>query len=432
MFDRQDPPEHAPSYYVATAHEMPSFPILDEDIRCDVCVIGGGFTGLSAALHLAEAGYDVVLIEGRRVGWGASGRNGGQLGYGQRKAQDDLEDEVGKTHARQLWDLFLEARQLVRDRIAKHNIPCDLRDGSMGVAHKRSYVDYYKGYVEKLQREYDAETIHFLDRDEACEKSGSDVFYGGMIDTDGGHIHPLNYALGLARAARDAGVRIYENTLATGYKAGPPATTRTARGNITSDFVILGCNGYLGKLEGKAAGKIMPINNYVIATEPLDEHVAKALIPGDESVADTRFVVNYWRRSADNRLLFGGGESYSSHFPADIGSFVKPHMVAIYPHLKDVKIDYAWGGTLAITMNRMPHFARLAPNVFTAQGYSGHGVVLTSLAGKLMAEAVAGTAERFDVFARVKTPTFPGGTLLRWPGLVAGMLYYSLRDRIGN
>lgn len=432
MFETQDTPQHAPSYYAASAIDMPSFPILDEDRRCDVCVIGGGFTGLSAALHLAEAGYDVVLLEGRRVGWGASGRNGGQLGYGQRKAQDDLEAAVGKQHARQLWDLFLEARTLVRDRIRKHDIPCDLRDGSMNVAHKRSYADYYKGYAEKLQREYDANTIHFLDQSEAREKSGSDAFFGGLIDTDGGHMHPLNYALGLARAARDAGVRIHENSLVTGYKAGPPATVSTTRATVSADFVLLGCNGYLGKLEGRAAGKIMPINNYVIATEPLGEDAASALIPGDESIADTRFVVNYWRRSADHRLLFGGGESYSSRFPEDIASFVKPHMSAIYPHLKDVRIDYAWGGTLAITMTRMPHFAKLAPNVFTAQGYSGHGVVLTSLAGKLMAEVAAGTAERFDVFENLKVPTFPGGTLLRWPGLVAGMLYYSLRDRLGN
>lgn len=432
MFDTRDTPEHAPSYYAASAIDMPAFPKLQGEVRCDVCVIGGGLTGLSAALHLAEAGYDVVLLEGRRLGWGASGRNGGQLGYGQRKAQDDLESAVGREHARQLWDMFLEARTLVRARIEQHDIPCDHRFGSMNVAHKRSYVDYYKGYVEKLQREYDADTIHFLDREAAQEKSGSEAFYGGLIDTDGGHIHPLNYALGLARAARDAGVKIFEHTLASAYTAGPPAHVTTPDGNVKADFVVLGCNGYLGRLEGRAAGKIMPINNYVIATEPLGDDGVRALIPGGESIADTRFVVNYWRCSPDHRLLFGGGESYSSRFPDDIGSFVRPHMLSIYPHLKDVKIDYAWGGTLAITMTRMPHFARLAPNVFTAQGYSGHGVALTSLAGKLLAEVVAGTAERFDIFARLKTPTFPGGTLLRWPGLVAGMLYYSIRDRLGN
>lgn len=432
MFETRESPNHAPSYYAASATDMPAFPALDGDLRCDVCVIGGGFTGLSAALNLAERGYDVVLLEGRRVGWGASGRNGGQFGFGQRKAQDDLEASVGKQQARRLWDLFVEARSMVRERIRKHEIACDLRSGSMNVAHKRSYADYYRDYAEYLQRDYNATTIRFLDKHEANRMAGSEVFHGGIIDDDGGHFHPLNYALGLARAAREAGVRIFENTLAERYSAGPPATVRTARGTVTADFVALGCNGYLGGLAGKAAGKIMPINNYVIATEPLGPDGAKRLIPENPSVADTRFVVNYWRRSADHRLLFGGGESYSSRFPDDIANFVRPHMLAVYPHLKDARIDYAWGGTLAITMTRLPHFARLAPNVFTVQGYSGHGAVLTSLAGALIAEAISGTAERFDVFATLKSPTFPGGTLLRWPGLVAGMLYYSLRDRLGN
>ncbi|MEQ8664126.1 MAG: FAD-binding oxidoreductase [Rhodospirillales bacterium] len=431
MFETRDKPEHAPSYYAATAVGMPDHPALDQDTRCDVCVVGGGFTGLSSALHLAERGYDVVLLEGRRVGWGASGRNGGQIGFGQRKGQDDLESMVGKEHARRLWDLFLDARSLVRERIRRHDIPCDLTPGSLNVAHKKSYAPYYEGYAEKLRREYDATTIRYVDRDEANRMAGADCFHGGLFDSEGGHLHPLNYALGLARACADAGVRIFEQTLATGYKAGPLAVVDTAKGSVTADFVVLGCNGYLGKLAGRAAGRIMPINNYVIATEPLGEDGANRIIPDNVSVADTRFVVNYWRRSADNRLLFGGGESYSSRFPADIGGFVRPHMLNVYPHLKDARIDYAWGGTLAITMTRMPHFARLAPNVFTAQGYSGHGVVLTSLAGQLIAEAVSGTAERFDVFASIKTPSFPGGTLLRWPGLVAGMLYYGLRDRIG-
>ncbi len=431
MFETRDTPEHAPSYYAASAVGMAEHPSLDRDIRCDVCVVGGGFTGLSAALNLAERGYDVVLLEGRRVGWGASGRNGGQLGFGQRKGQDDLEKTVGKERARVLWDLFLESRQELRDRIEKHAIDCDLTPGGLSVAHKASYVDGYRCYAEKLQRDYGATTIRFVDRNEARAMAGSDRFHGGILDTDAGHIHPLNYALGLARTARDAGVSIFENTFAESYANGPPATVRTAKGTVTADFVALGCNGYLGRLAGKAAGKIMPINNYVIATEPLGPDGARKLIRDNVSIADSRFVVNYWRRSADHRLLFGGGESYSSRFPADIANFVRPHMEHIYPHLKGVKIDYAWGGTLAITLSRMPHFARLAPNVFTAQGYSGHGVCMTNLGGKLIAEAIAGTAERFDVMASLKSPTFPGGTWLRWPGLVAGMLYYSLRDKLG-
>jgi len=432
MFETRDTPEHAPSYYAATAVDMREHPRLEGDVRCDVCVVGGGLTGISAALYLAERGYDVVLLEGRRLGWGASGRNGGQIGSGQRKSQSDLEQEVGKQHARRLWDLFLETRREVLDRIEKHKIDCDYRPGGMSAAQKPSHADYYKAYAEKLQRDYDATTVRYVDKAETAVMTGSERFHGGILDTEAGHMHPLNYALGLGRAAVEAGVRIFENTLAESYKAGPPAVVRTASGTVTADYVVLGCNGYLGRLEGKAAGKIMPINNYVIATEPLGEDGAKRLIPDDISVSDTKFVVNYWRRSPDHRLLFGGGESYSSRFPDDIAAFVRPHMEEIYPHLKGVKIDYAWGGTLAITMSRMPHFARLSPNVFTAQGYSGHGLALTTLAGKIIAEAIAGTAERFDAFATLKSPTFPGGTLLRWPGLVAGMLYYSLRDRFGN
>lgn len=432
MSESPDPSDHAPSYYAASAVGMRAFPTLDESIRCDVCVIGGGFTGLSSALHLAERGYDVVLLEGRRAGWGASGRNGGQIGYGHRKSQNDLEAIVGKAHARRLWDLFLEARSLVRKRIRRHAIPCDLCNGSMTAIRKSSLVGDYRRYAEMLQRDYDATSIRFLERDEAQRMTGSDMFHAGVIDDEGGHLHPLNYALGLALTAHRAGVRIFENTPATGYRTGPPVVVGTHRGTVTADFLILGCNGYLGRLEGRAAGKIMPINNYVIATEPLGEGGAVRLVPDNVSVADTNFVVNYWRRSADHRLLFGGGESYTSRFPRDIANFVRPHMMSVYPHLKGARIDFAWGGTLAITRTRLPHFARLAPNVLTAQGYSGHGVVLASLAGALIAEAISGTAERFDVFADLKTPTFPGGTLLRWPGLVAGMLYYSLRDRIGT
>ena len=247
-----------------------------------------------------------------------------------------------------------------------------------------------------------------------------------------GHLHPLNYALGLARAAEDAGATLYEASRATGIEsaAGAKTLVRTAAGQVTADYLVLGCNGYLEKLEPRIAGRIMPINNYVLATAPLGEEGARAIIRDDVCVTDTKFVVDYYRLSADTRLLFGGGETYSRRFPADMKSFVRRYMLRVYPQLAETPIDYAWGGTLAITMNRLPAFGRLAPNTFYAQGYSGQGVALSSLAGKLIAEAVAGTAERFDVMARLPQRDFPGGTLLRWPGLVAGMLYYSLRDKL--
>jgi gamma-glutamylputrescine oxidase len=247
-----------------------------------------------------------------------------------------------------------------------------------------------------------------------------------MIDRHSGHMHPLNFALGLAKAASDAGVTIFENSRAIAYSRANPATVDTATGKVVADHIILACNGYLDNLEPRMAGKIMPINNFVIATEPLGQD----LIPSGAAVADTKFVINYWRCSADNRLLFGGGENYTRRFPRDIKSFVRKYMLQAYPQLQDTRIDYGWGGTLAVTLNRMPHFGRLQPNVYFAQGYSGHGVALATFSGRLIAEAVAGDAERFDVFANIKIPTFPGGTLLRWPGLVAGMLFYSLMDRL--
>ena len=257
-----------------------------------------------------------------------------------------------------------------------------------------------------------------------------EIYHGGLLDRSAAHLHPLNYALGLANAAEAAGAELYETSRVTKIDHGSNPRVHTAEGTVTARYLVLACNGYLGALEPRIAGRIMPINNFVLATEPLGDAGARALIRDDVSVADTKFVIDYYRLSADQRLLFGGGETYSASFPKDIKAFVRKYMLRVYPQLEETRIDYAWGGTLAITMNRMPAFGRVGGNCFYAQGYSGHGLALTSLAGKVIAEAVAGTAERFDVFARVPVPNFPGGTLLRWPGLVAGMLYYSLRDKL--
>lgn len=272
--------------------------------------------------------------------------------------------------------------------------------------------------------------MRYVDKAEVDVLLGSKKFYGGWVDRDSAHLHPLNFLLGMAVAARKAGVKIFEASRVTDIRKTDPAVVTTRRGSVKAEFVVLGCNGYLGKLETKMAHNIMPINNFVLATEPLGNVHARELIRDDMAVSDTFFVINYWKLSADNRLLFGGGENYSSRFPRDIKAFVRKYMLRVYPQLANTRVDYAWGGTLAITVKRMPHFGRLAPNVFFAQGYSGHGVPTATMAGKLMAEAVSGTAERFDIMATVPTYSFPGGTLLRWPGLVAGMLYYSLRDRL--
>jgi gamma-glutamylputrescine oxidase len=427
-------PAHTGSYYAATAVGDQPRAVLRGEATCDVCVVGGGFTGLSSALHLAERGYDVVLLEAERLGWGASGRNGGQMNSGQRKDQLSLERRFGPGLARQLWDLAEEAKATVRERVGRHAIACDLKPGNLVVAYKASDAGGLARYSDHLRDRYGYEETRAVSREELGGMLGSDIYHGGYLDLGAGHLHPLNYALGLARAAEEAGARLHEASRVTGidHAARPDGRTHvsTAEGRVSARYLVLACNGYLDRLDGRIAARIMPINNYVAATEPLGEEGGQALIRDDVCVTDTKFVVDYYRLSADRRLLFGGGETYSRRFPADLAGFVRRYMLRVYPQLSETRIDYAWGGTLAITMNRMPSFGRLGANGFYAQGFSGHGVALTSLAGKLIAEAVAGTAERFDVIAGLPQRDFPGGTLLRWPGLVAGMLYYSLRDRL--
>ena len=428
--DRSDTGDYPRSYYEATRNRELELPALEDSLRTDVCIVGGGYTGLSSALHLAERGYDVVLLEARKPGWGASGRNGGQLCTGQRKDQRTLTSMVGAEQARRFWELGEAAKQCARDLIARHDIQCDLKPGIAHPNHKQAYDRESRDYVDFLRREYGYEQIEYLERDEMAHLVGSDSYYGGTLDMGAGHLHPLNYALGLAAAAVDAGARLYRDSPVTGYAEGSPTRVHTDRGMVAADHLVLACNGYLGKLEPRLAGKIMPINNFIIATEPLDEALLEIVNPRDVAIADSRFVVNYYRLSADKRLLFGGGENYRQNFPDDIASFVRKPMLEVYPQLADTPIDFAWGGTLAVTLNRMPHFGRLGRhNTYFAQGYSGQGVAMATLAGRLIAEALAGEAERFDLFGRIPTRSFPGGALLRWPGMVLGMTYYALRDR---
>lgn len=424
------------SYYAASMHRSPDFPALQGDARADVCVIGGGYTGLSSAIHLAERGYSVVVLEAARVGWGASGRNGGQCTVGQRKTPDELETAFGQEQARRLWDLGVEAVATVRELIDRFAIDCDLKRGNLQVAWKRSDAEWYRRHAAHMQSAYGFD-IRYVEGEDLEYLSGTNVFRGGLVEYASAHLHPLNFALGLAAAARGLGVRIFENSRVRRYGRSPPAPagqTRvvTALGAVAARYVVVACNGYLERLEPRIAGRIMPLNNFILATEPLDEPLRRQLNPEDLCVYDAKFVVNYWKLSGDGRLLFGGGENYTRRFPADIKSFVRKRMLPVYPQLADARIEYGWGGTLAITMSRLPCFGRLDPDIYYALGYSGHGVQMATLAGKLIAEAVAGTAERFDVMARIPSPPFPGGTLLRWPGLVAGMLYHALKDRIGD
>ena len=417
------------SYYNATAEHLSPFEPLDGNVACDVCIVGAGYTGLSAALYLADKGFDVTVLEANRVGWGASGRNGGQLGSGQRRDQDHLEAAFGKETAHRLWALGEESKTLVLDLIERHGMPCDYRPGILHADHRRRHVRYSRDYARKLQEDYGYTQIRFIDRDELADHVDTTAYYGGTLDMGSGHLHPLNFALGLARAVAETGGRIHENSRVTEIKPGSTARIVCERGVVSAQHVLLACNGYLGDLQAGVAQRVMPLNNYIVATEPLTEALLPAFIRSRVAVADSRNVVYYFRLSADNRLLFGGGESYGFRFPDDIKSFVRPHMLSIFPQLKNVGIDYGWGGTLGITTNRMPHLERLQRNILSASGYSGHGLGMATLCGRLAGELICGSATRFDLMAAVPTPAFPGGTRFRRPLLALAMLYFSLRDR---
>lgn len=430
LYSNDRPGQYPESWYAATTEPLAPFAPLRGETRADVCVVGAGYTGLSAALHLAQRGFDVVLLEAHRVGFGASGRNGGQLGSGQRQDQVTLERMVGRAEAAKLWDLAEEAKSLTKNLIARHDIDCHLKPGIAHMGFTPGEVAEEHAYADHLAEHYDYPHLEKLDRDAAQALCPSPRYVGGTLDMTAAHLHPLAYALGLARAAAAAGVRIHERTEVHRIAPGQPATVQTDKGRVKADHVILACNGYLGGLDRQVAARVMPINNFVAATEPLGAETARVLTR-DVAVADTKFVVNYFRLSHDGRLLFGGGETYGYRFPDDIASLVRKPMTQIFPHLQDVKIDYAWGGTLAITMKRMPYLARIGSNILSASGYSGHGVGTATFSGKLMADAIAGEADGFDTLARVPVPAFPGGTAFRSPLLVLAMTWYSLRDRLG-
>ena len=417
------------SYYAATANPFMRLPALTGKVTADVCVIGGGFTGLSAALHLAERGYKVVLLEQARIGWGASGRNGGQINLGLRKGPEELITAFGETRAKQLFNMSEEARQIIVDRVAQHGIDCDLKPGTLHVASKPGDQQWMEDEVACLEKVYGYKGARFLDKQQTRGELGSEIFHAGVRDSGGGHLHPLNYAQGLAQAAIAAGAILHEQSHVLRIDKGAVNRVVTTDGEVNATYVVLGCNAYLGDLEPRIAGKIMPIANFIVGTEPLSDNEARDAITHDVCVCDTKFVVSYWRLSADRRILFGGGERYNPHPPADIGAFVQPYLARVYPQYAHKRIEYGWGGMLAITASRLPQLGRMG-NVFFAHGYSGQGVATTGLAGKLIAEALAGTAERFDVFAAIRHQTFPGGTLLRHPLLVAAMLWYALRDRL--
>lgn len=424
--------QYPPSLYADSRAELAPFPPLKGETQADVGIVGGGYTGLSAALHLARRGYRVVLVEAHRVGFGASGRNGGQMGSGQRQEIDWLEARLGRAAARRLWGLAEDAKALVRSLAAEIGLP--VTDGVAHACRSDAEVDHARRIADRLASDYGYDLIETLDRDGMARLLGSEAYAGGDLDRGAAHLHPLNLALGMARLAAEAGAALYENShvhaIVHPTRAGGQTILRTDTGRILCDHAILAGNGYLGRLAPRVAARVMPINNFIVATEPLGAR-APEILPHGNAVADTKFVVNYWRMDDQRRLIFGGGETLGYRFPKDIAALVGPRLREIYPQLADIRLTHAWGGTLAITMNRMPCFARPGPNCLSASGFSGHGLALATLAGRLMAEAVAGQAEGFDAMAAVPTRPFPGGTLLRSPLLVAGMSFYGLRDRLG-
>ncbi len=427
LLHANDRPGHYPaSFYAATATPFAPQPPLQGDAQTDVAIIGAGFTGLSAALHLAQKGFRVTMLEAHRVGFGASGRNGGQVGTGQRLDQATLEIMLGRDKAHQLWDIGAEAKALVKSLIQNHQIPVTFYPGIAHPCRTATEVRHSNDSAELLARNYNYTDIAPLGRAEMAALIGSNTYLGGDIDRGAGHIHPLNYAIGIATAAIKAGARVHESSEVLRVDYGANITLHTAQGRVAAQHLILACNGYLGALEPKIAARVMPINSYMIATEPL----AKPLIAAPVAVTDTKFVNNYWRMSEDGRLLFGGVETYGYRFP-DVARAVRKPLLKVYPQLKNTRIDYAWGGTLAITMNRLPCFARPQPNTLNASGYSGYGIAMASMAGKILAEAIAGQAGRFDLMANLPQTPFPGGAALRWPLLVLAMTWYGMRDRLG-
>src|SRR5580700_1252464 len=417
----------AASYYALDNAWATRTPLRGE-VTCDVAVLGGGIAGCSAALHLAKRGYKVALLEARRVGYGASGRSGGQTIFGLAVSQQKLEREVGRDDARRLFGLSIEALDLTQSLIREYAIDCDYRPNHVHVAVKPRHVRELTQWAAELRADYRYSSIQLLNRDELQGHVHSDRYLGGLLDPRSGHLQPLKYTQGLARAAMSAGAVLHENTEVLCYENGREVRVHTAQGTVRCAHLILCGNAYIGAVAPSLARRILGVGTYIIATEPLGEERVRSLLPSNAAVADINWILDYFRRSQDHRLLFGGRVSYSSVQPPRLAESMRKRMVRVFPSLSDVKVANAWGGYLDITMSRAPNFGRLAPNVYYLQGFSGHGVALAGLAGELASEAVAGTAERFDVFSRIPHRDFPGGPLFRRPSLMLAMLYYRLRD----
>ena len=415
-------------WYWASLPEPQQRPALQGEARTDVCIVGAGIAGCSAALHLAERGYRVVVLEDQQVGWGASGRSGAQAIFGVAAPQDKLETLVGPADARRIWDLSVEALDLLRSLMQRHGIECDYVSGQMHVAIKPRQARELAAWQQELASRYGYGSTRYLGRDETRALVASDRYIAGLHDSNSGHLQPLQYVRGLAAAAEALGAGIHEGSRALGFRRGADIEVQTAQGNVFCKHLLLAGNAWLGQTAPQLSRRIMGVGTYIVATEVLGAERARELLPQNTAVTDINWVLDYFRRSADHRLLFGGRVSYSGLDPFNTAEATRRRMIAVFPQLEGVAIEHAWGGYVDITLNRAPDFGRLEQDVYYLQGFSGHGIALTGLAGKLVAEAIAGQAERFDVFARIPHREFPGGQALRRPALVLAMLYYRLKD----
>lgn len=416
----------ATSYYHATATPYAPFPALASSIEADVAVVGAGYTGLSAALELRARGFTVALLDQGAIAWGASGRNGGQICTGFSPGLEPLEAALGREAAQICFDVSEQAKALITDRIARYRIDCDLKPGQLVCAPRAGHMTHLQHEHEALAR-YGYTRTSLLTKTELQERLDTEAFCGALKDDGAGHFHPLNYAIGLARALKDEGGLIYENSKVVEVRQGPRPVVVTEKGEVRARFVVMACNAYLDGLLAPLESRVMPVASYVLATERLSDNRARALIRDDEAVADANFVVDYFRLSGDRRLLFGGRAAYSGRHPKDLAANLRPRMLRVFPQLGDVAVEHAWGGYIGITYNRLPDAGRIGDNLYYVQGFSGQGVTLSGMLGKLMAEAIAGEAKRFELFTRIRHLPFPGGPLRR-PALVLGMLYYRLRD----
>lgn len=426
--DNLNKQDHTGSYYAATANAVTNFSPLRGAHSADVCIVGAGFTGISTALFLAERGYDVRVIEANRVGWGASGRNGGQM-IGGISGEAEIARKLGTEAGALLRELRWEGHRIIRDRVDTYGIQCDLKYGYLDVAIRRRHVRALEAEFEQLCREGFEDDLKLLSRDETMAAIGTDAYVGGLLNRRNGHLHPLNLCIGESRAAVSRGASIYEHSPVVKIEKKARAEVVTADGRVTADAVIIAGNAY-HNLEPQLRGIMFPVKSFIIATEPLSPETVSRINPHDVAVCDPNFVIEYFRLSADKRLLFGGRCNYFGEDPPVIERKLRRKMTRIYPALRDIRVDYAWGGTLGVPLNRVPQLGRVASNIFYCQGYSGHGVNVTHLAGRIMADAVAGTLEQFDLFASVRSVRVPGGHVARKPMVALGVAYYWVRDRL--